>query len=133
MDHVLLSYLYNTNDKYSITQWPHAGRNELGPYETYNPLAALSASSAAAISPFIQRAPKMPTSPAIMRVGTQVTSSAKLKSPPARLLAKCPPCVGSKALARMPISEGAKASPSRCASSNDTATAVARKIAGTTS
>src|SRR6266567_7809787 len=97
-------------------------------------LAALSASSAAATSAFIQRAPRMPTTPAITSVGTHVTRNAKLRSLPATLCAKCSfPGVGSKALAKIPTSEGEKASPSRCAHSSERATADARKADGTTS
>src|SRR5579872_1137803 len=106
------------------------GRHECGPY---NSRASLSACSAAATSDFIQRAPKIPTRPAITNAGVQVINRAVLKSWPAAPLVKCAPCVGSKLLARNPTSDGAKASPSKCAISNEMATDEARKTEGTTS
>jgi hypothetical protein len=50
--------------------------------------AIRSASWAAATSPFIQRAPKSPTSPAITSAGVQVISIANARSCPAMFCAK---------------------------------------------
>src|ERR1700730_9602619 len=58
--------------------------------------ADCSAWMAASTSAFIQREPRMPVRPAMMRAGVQVIKMARPSSCPAKLWAKCCPWVGSK-------------------------------------
>src|SRR6266852_2074079 len=81
--------------------------------------ASLSASSAAATSDFIQRAPKIPTSPAITSAGVQVINSALLRYWPVSKWLKSNTEFGSNVEASLPTSVGAKASPSRCANNSE--------------